>query len=195
MGRCWFSSKLKKNENINIMKAFMCDTLLEIPEKQSNVPRQIKTLQFLCKEVICSETYPLVCVQFSYAYSLLLYNKAIWRKKSKIDEYGLIPNDDSVEVLHIFPYFSYAEYSEECKQIEFRTLDYTHMLTNMHNHLITHSYDFCPKEHYYELACTWPDILSRAIVYNKIDIQNAFITERMFSCQIEDFFRSKNWNE
>ena len=168
IGSCWKGFKCSKaNENITI------------PLQGSNT----------------SEKYPTICVQFSYAYALLGYNKAIWRYKSKIDEYGFIPNEDVSEVAEIFPYFSYPEYLEQCKQIKFRTLDYTHMLTNMRNHLITHGYDFCPKEHYFEIAHTHPDILSRAIIFDKIDIQNAFIAEKMFSCQVEDFFRENNWNE
>lgn len=69
------------------------------------------------------------------------------------------------------------------------------MLTNMGNHLITHGYDICPKKHYYEIVWMGPDILSRTIVLDKIDIQNAFIAERMFSHQVEDFFRQQNWME
>ena len=106
-------------------------------------------------------------------------------------QYGLVPNDDGTEVETVFPYFLYPEFSESWQQVEFRTLDYTHMLTNMRNHILTHGNEFCPKEHYYELACMRPEILSRAIVFDKIDIQNAFIVERMFSHQAEDIFRHK----
>ena len=69
------------------------------------------------------------------------------------------------------------------------------MLTNMRNHILTHGYDYCPREHYHQLANERLDILSRAIVYDKIDIQSAFIATHMFSRLVEDFFHDKSWNE
>ena len=53
-----------------------------------------------------------------------------WNAKCKIAQYGLVPNDDGTEVQTVFPYFWYPEFSESQQQVEFRTLDYTHMLTN-----------------------------------------------------------------
>ena len=69
------------------------------------------------------------------------------------------------------------------------------MLTNIHNHVLSHRYTYCMKEHFQHLALHRPDILSHAVVYDKIDIQNAFITMRMFSCQVEDYFEKQGWIE
>ena len=72
-GRCWYSSKLKKNENINnIVKAFQCQSLLNVQQNATNVPRQVKSLQFLSREVIKNDKYPIICLQFSYVYALVL---------------------------------------------------------------------------------------------------------------------------
>ena len=51
--------------------------------------------------------------------------------QSRIEKYGYVPNDDATVVEHPFEYFSYPEFSEEHQQLEFHTLDYTHILTNM----------------------------------------------------------------
>ena len=64
------------------------------------------------------------------------------------------------------------------------------MLTNIHNHVLRHGYTYCKKEHFQHqhLATHRPDILSRAVVYDKIDIQNAFIAMQMFSGKVEEYF-------
>ena len=58
------------------------------------------------------------------------------------------------------PIFSYPEFSIERNQVEFVTLDYTHILTNIHGHILKNGYDFCKWEHYRELADNRPDLLS-----------------------------------
>ena len=75
----------------------------------------------------------------------------------------------------MFEYFLFPEFSIVQQQLEFRTLDYTHMLTNIPNHVLTYGYTYCKKQHFQHLATHRPDILSCAVVYDKIDIQNAFI--------------------
>ena len=101
--------------------------------------------------------------------------KQLYYEHSLIEKYGYIPNGDNTEVEDVFEYFSFPEFSIEQQQLEFRTLGYTHMLTNIHNHVLTHGYTYCKKEQFQHLATHRTDTLSHAVVYNKIDVQNAFI--------------------
>ena len=117
-GRCWFSAKLKKNENINnIVRAFQCQSLVDVQQNATNVPTQMKSLQFLCREVIKKDKYPTICLQFSYAYALLLLNKNIWNEKCKISQYGIVPNHDGTKVETVFQYFLYPEFSKSWHQV------------------------------------------------------------------------------
>ena len=68
------------------------------------------------------------------------------------------------------------------------------MLTHICNHVLTHGYTYCPKEHFQHLATNRPDILSRTVVFDKIDIQNAFIAMCMFSKQVEGYFQETRLN-
>ena len=106
-----------------------------------------------------------------------------------------IPNSTATEVHDVVEYFSIPEYSTDRDQVELKMMDYTHMLTNMRNHILTHSYDFCPKEHFQYIADNRPDILSRALVHDKIDIQNAFFAMKMFSRPMEDYLWENGFME
>ena len=106
-----------------------------------------------------------------------------------------IPNNDATEVHDVVEHFSIPEFSIERDQVELKTMDYTHMLTNMRNHILTHGDDFCPKEHFQHIADNRPDILSRALVHDKIDIQNAFFAMKMFSKPVEDYLCENSFEE
>ena len=79
--------------------------------------------------------------------------------------------------------------------MEYRTLDYTHILTNMKKHILAKGYDFCKKEHFQELACLNPDLLSRPLVFDNIDQQNAYSAIAKFSHKVEQFLKRKGHNE
>ena len=83
---------------------------------------------------------------------------------------------DSTEAEDVMEFFSILEYITKRDEVEFHTLDYTHMLTNMHSHILTRGYDFCPTQHYRDLADNWPDIISQAIIYDQAELQSAFFT-------------------
>ena len=70
---------------------------------------------------------------------------------------------------------SYPEYSQQHKQVEPRTCDYSHILTNMRGHTCKHGYDFCKREHYLDLCSERPDILSRSAVEDHIEILKMFL--------------------
>ena len=91
--------------------------------------------------------------------------------------------------------FSYPELSMSKSQLEFHTFDFTHILTNLRTQILTRGLDSCPKKHFEELSETRPDILSLAVVFDKIDQQNAFTAMRMFNCDVETFMRSKGYVE
>ena len=107
--------------------------------------------------------------------------------------FGYIPHLHDGEL--IISYFSYPEFNLKRNQIEHRTLDYSHILTNMKTHILTKGYDFCKKEHFQELARLNPDLLSRPLVYDNIDQQNVYSAISMFSEEVEKFLREKGHEE
>ena len=51
------------------------------------------------------------------------------------------------------------------------------------------------KEHYEDLSVNRPDILSLALVVDKIDQQNAFTAMWMFNYDVEKYMRDNNFTE
>ena len=142
----------------------------------------------LCKNSIKNDKYPLVCLQSRHAHGVHSMKKEMYYEHSLIEKYGYVLDTDNTEIESVLEYFSFPEFSIERQQLEFRTLDYTHMLTNICNHVLTHGYTYCPKEHFQHLATNRPDILSHTVVFDKIDIQNVLTAMRIFSTQVEDYF-------
>ena len=91
--------------------------------------------------------------------------------------------------------FCYPEWSHEQQQLEPRTMDYSHILTNMHNHISKNGYAFCPKEHYEQLVNEQPDILSRSIVIDRIDMQNVFMAKKFFSSPVAKYMEDCGFSE
>ena len=108
---------------------------------------------------------------------------------------GYVPNENATEVESVLEYFSIPELAIKRDQVEFRTMDHTHMLTNMRNHILTYGYEYCKKEHFVHLADNRPNILSHAFVCDKVDTQNAFFAMKMFSHPVEDYMRDEGFNE
>ena len=122
---------------------------------------------FLSKSVLKQNNYPAVCTKFAIATGIHTYEKCLWNGRRYVEEYCHIPT----EVDTVMEFFSIPEYSKQRNQLEFRTLDYTHMLTNMRSHILSRGYDFCTSQHYHTLAEERPDIVSRAIIFDQADTQ------------------------
>ena len=153
-GRCWYNTKDRKHTNIIMMvEAFAGKQFLAVEDRHISKSRSVQSLQYLAKECIMKDNYPLICLKAAYPNALLKKHKKIWDAKCRIKLLGYIPSaGEDKEVEHVFEYFSYPEYSALRQQLEFWTMDYTHMLMNMHNHILTHGYDYCLREHYHQLA-------------------------------------------
>ena len=114
-----------------------------------------------------------------------------WKANATVNMKTVIPNVEKKEI----ELFSYPELSMSRSQLEFRTFDFTHILTNLRTQILTRGLDSCPKKHFEELSESQPDILSLAAVFDKIDQQNAFTAMRMFNCDVETFMHSKGYVE
>ena len=91
-----------------------------------------------------------------------------WAMKSKIQMSVKIPRRIAGLPDIQFQLFCYPEFSTERKQLEPRTLDYSHILTNIRMHICRHGYDFCKTEHFLKLCSERPDILSHSTVEDRV---------------------------
>ena len=94
-----------------------------------------------------------------------------------------------------FLLFCYPEFSAQRKQLEPRTLDFSHVLTNIRMHICRHGYDFYKTEHFLELCSERPDILSHSIVEDRADPLNVFTAIKFFSLPVQHYMLSKGYAE
>ena len=170
-GRAWYSSKFNKAQAVNkIAEAFDCKNFLHewSNEAKSYTPKSLSYLVSTYLKENCTH----VQLQVSYATALHDVEKHKWEMRCPINMKLLIPGfgDGTIDVVDSF---CYLQYSHLRKLVEFATLDYTHILTNMRGHILKNGYDFCKWEHFREIADEKPDLLSAAFVYDIIDQQCA----------------------
>ena len=115
-----------------------------------------------------------MCLCISFTTVCLKLKQKEWNSHQFVETYCHIPSADSTEAEHVMEFFSIPECNTKRDEVEFHTLDYTHMLMNMHSHILACGYDFCPTQHYRDVADNWPDIISQAIIYDQADSQSAF---------------------
>ena len=185
-GRSFFSSGFIKAKNANLIAGAFEST--NFAAEVHRTTRSPKSLSYISKQVLLDPAYPPAALHSSYAEVLHCYNKAKWRRDATVPLVKTVQTAIKSERMEMF---SYPERSQERDKLEFRTLDYSHILTNMRTHICGKGYDYCPGEHYRELCNERPDILSKTAVITRSDAQNVFTAIKFFSMPVEMFMRSK----
>ena len=153
------------------------------------------TLKQQCLQLLVDKRYPLLPLQVSYANVTHVVKSMDWELKSKIKLSVTIPRKITGLPNIQFRLFSYPEFSRRRNQLEPRTLDFSHVLTNMRMHICHHGYDFCKRQHFLEPCAERPDILSHSIVEDKADPQNVFTTIKFFSLPVQHYMVSKGYSK
>ena len=144
-----------------------------------NTPQKVPELKQLAHDIV--EKFPLPVLQSVYAGVLHAKHKRIWKRNCSINMTAYIPVLDE----H-FPLFYYPEMSKIRKQIEFRTLDYTHQLTNLRAIICKSGIDNVHTCEFQRISNKYPEILDKGIVFGSLDKQCASLAIQLFSQQVED---------
>ena len=191
-GRQFYVSSANKSTNANIIcSAFECDTLIEAPKcgrKQKLFTP--KTLLLLATETISHDNYPIQRIQCSYGKLLHTLTMAEWDYKRPLGINPAVQINSDGDTIDLF---SYPEHISVRNQIEHRTLDYSHILTNIRMHLCKDGYTYCKSKHFRQLATERPDILSKSAVFDQSDAQNVFTAMKFFSEPVEGYMLSKGY--
>ena len=144
-----------------------------------NTPQKVPELKQLAHDIV--EKFPLPVLQSVYTGVLHAKHKRIWKKNCTINMTAYIPVLDE----H-FPLFYYPEMSKIRKQIEFRTLDYTHQLTNLHAIICKSGIDNVHTCEFQRISKEYPEILDKGIVFGSLDKQCASLAIQLFLQEVED---------
>ena len=178
IGRSFFSSSFNKAKNCNLISgAFegtnFVDEICKKDRLKSNVHNP-KSLFEISKMEINKDSYPSAALKVSYAHVLHMFQKGEYLSRCHTNLTAVIPHKMARKDPTTMELFCYPEFSISRNQLEPHTLDYSHILTNIHTHICNKGYEFCPNEHYVQLCENEPQILSKAAVMDHIDAQNVF---------------------
>ena len=190
----WASSNMVKAEIVNsIVKAFSGVNTVEVECRKRKVFNPESLITY-CVNYIKSNEFPKEHIQIPIASLWQIQNKNNWYNNTTIPMHCYMPSDGKTKVETI-EFFSYPEYSIKRNQLEFRTFDFTHILTNLRTQILTRGFDYCKKEHFKYFSLKKPGLLSLALVFEKTDQQNAFTAMQMFNYDVECFMRENKFEE
>ena len=81
--------------------------------------------------------------------------------------------------------FSFPEFSSKHNQLEPRTMDYTHMLTNIRSLICRKDFEGVSTEPFNKISMEHPSIISRGLVMGALDKQSAEYALTLFSEAVE----------
>ena len=192
-GHSWHSNNMLKSEIVNnIVKGFGGDTLVPVERRVKKIFNP-ESLSQLCSVFIKGCDFPLEHIQIPIASLYQIIARNDWWKNATVPMLCEIPLDNGKT--EMMEFFSYPGYSTHLGQTQFRTFDFTHVLTNIRTQILTRGLDYCKKEHFEHLSTKEPGLLSLALVFEKTDQQNAFTAMRMFNYDVEHYMRRNNFNE
>ena len=134
-------------------------------------------------------TYEKICLTVALGTVFIPHNHQRWLHRSPLILNVDVPGSEDVVELFLYP-----EREEKTGDLQFRTFDYTHILTNMQSHILSRGYDYCTKEAFQHLIDN-SKILSRYMVEYKMDIQNAFSAEKLFSNTVEKYMEKNRFSD
>ena len=189
-GKSLFNSKDKKATRVDKI----ANQLAKIPnlfilgnndlEEQYSEPSSLK---MLCEEYVLSKLYP---KEYLVAPVCELRHDEEVRRWERNSPVKLNISDRQAGIQHI-P-FNFPEFNTERNKIEMRTFDYTHILNNLRFHICNKGFEGVSPEAFIKISDNDNDILPRAIVEDKLDRQNASISQRFFSAEVEEALRDIN---
>ena len=111
-----------------------------------------------------------------------------WERNSTIPVHIDVPG---LDVPHCI--FNYPEISKTRQQKEMRTFDYTHILNNLRYHICNKGFEGIKTEAFLRVSEINHDVLPRTIVEDKLDRQNALISQRFFSDEVYQILKDNGY--
>ena len=143
-----------------------------------NKPKVVPHLKNLAQNIV--ETFPLTVLQSIYASVIHVENTNNWNLRATVTMTAYVPI-----VKDKIPLFYFPERSTARQQIEFRTLDYTHQLTNLRSIVCRKGIENVRRSEFARICNEFPSILSKAIVEGECDKQCASMAIKLFSEDVE----------
>ena len=165
-------------------KGELCATVSTLLQKSFSAEnlKEVKKLSSLCIQQVERNVFVLTMACAVVAHTLLVREK----KWSEVDPSFIktinVPDVGTFECQAAF------ELDPDTKAKAVRTYDSTHIFNNLRNHTLQDKLSFCRARHFRDVSDANPEILTRALVYDNLDVQNTSFSKRVFSEGVEREF-------
>ena len=144
-----------------IVKGFRGELLCDEQfTRRNNKISNLLTLTSLAKKVVLDDEYDVEKLRISLGIVLCCEVKSEWYAQCTVNKKLKIPVLDGDEHTEKMEIFAYPERDKSTQLLLWSTFDYTHILTNMHSHILTRGYDFCKKSDFEWIVDNTPGVLS-----------------------------------
>ena len=140
-GQYLFKTNVDKNTKVNKICAKLGD-MSEVHQQQSTSYRNLKSLHNMALNIVSSGDVPKPVIAVSIARIKYTLDYPTWITKFTTPSEIFINHRNET-----FKCFSFPEYSEKRNQIEARTLDPTHLMTNLRAHACRKASNFLIMNH------------------------------------------------
>ena len=179
-----FPKSCNKSTKVNILSKYFGDKTVWYPKSSKCDHKEVESLCKIAKKVIFSSYYPKTILADCVSRVTHEYEFHEWKCNQSI------PISMFVTSLNrYFKLFAYPEKLEKRNQIEARTFDPTHIVTNLHVHLCKNGFQKVRSNAFREIYDQNNELLSRAIVYEEADKQSIEMALKVFSEEVENYIR------
>ena len=191
-GRNWASSNMVKVEIVNeIVKAFSGNNFVNVERRKKKLfnPESLVTL---CVNSMKNNSFPKELIQIPLASLWQIEHRHEWFGRATVPLKCYVPTSTQGKIQTI-DFFSYPEFCHTRNQLEFRTFNFTHVLTNLCTQILIRGLEYCKREHFEHLNIHKSGLLSLALVFEKTDQQNAITAMCIFNYDVEQYMRENNF--
>lgn len=144
----------------------------------------IWSLRHLAMKVV-QDVIPVHCLKVALATATFKNKLQEWRENSPIQIATKIPVPP-----YSFYYFSYPEFDEDNDKLIPRSVDPSHILTNLRVHATSKGFFHCDPTAFHRVSDVDNKVLNRAILTEMLDKQNCAIAQSVFSENVQRIMES-----
>ena len=163
-------------------KAVILSRLLRVPlcgPKKRGHLQVVWSLRHLCLKTV-TDTIPVLALRVALANAYYPHRLREWQDKSTI------PLSTSIPVKpYRFEYFSYPEKDNDSQSLMPRSVDPSHILTNLRLHCTQKQIFHCDPAAFERVCDAENEVLNRAIITEVLDKQNCALAKAVFSEDVE----------
>ena len=182
-----FKKGANKQTKVNLISKYFGDKSVWYKQIRNKKRKEVPTLAKIAEEYMLQAVYPKPLLAACSARIHHHYEFRNWRMNS-IASYStyLDPIEQTIEN------FWTPEYSQHRQQIEPRTFDPTHILTNLRANISKKGFQHVSPKAFQNVSSRNNDLLSRAVVYELVDKQNLEVALHFFSEEVEHDMATHN---